>query len=91
MTDVQRALLGDHEAAERVTARGELLPCPWCNRTPEVEYDVLEPFEWAAICPLCGIYPGCCDTEMQARLVWNTRAPILSAEEMEMLHGKENP
>ena len=24
-------------------------------------------------------------------LAWNTRAPILSAEEMEMLHGKENP
>ena len=22
---------------------------------------------------------------------WNTRAPILSAEEMEMFHGKENP
>lgn len=27
----------------------------------------------------------------EARLAWNTRAPILSAEEMEMLHGKENP
>ena len=27
----------------------------------------------------------------QAMLAWNTRAPILSAEEMEMLHGKENP
>ena len=46
----------------------------------------IEPFEWVAICPLCGIYPGCCDTEMQARLAWNTRTPILSAEEMEMLY-----
>lgn len=31
------------------------------------------------------------EAQAQARLAWNTRAPILSAEEMEMLHGKENP
>ena len=30
------------------------------------------------------------EAQAQARLAWNTRAPILSAEEMEMLHGKEN-
>ena len=30
------------------------------------------------------------DADIEARLAWNTRAPILSAEEMEMLHGKEN-
>ena len=28
-------------------------------------------------------------TEYEARLAWNTRAPILSAEEMEMLEGME--
>ena len=27
MDDVTRAMLGDHEAAERLTERGELLPC----------------------------------------------------------------
>ena len=31
------------------------------------------------------------EAQAQARLAWNTRAPILSSEEMEMLHGKENP
>ena len=31
------------------------------------------------------------DYKRDARLAWNTRAPILSSEEMEMLHGKENP
>ena len=44
MDDIKRALLGDHEAAKRVTGT-------------------------------------------RARLAWNTRAPILSAEEMEMLEG----
>ena len=85
LTDIQRAMLGDHDAAARLTEQGVLLPCPWCNRTPEVEYDVLVPFEWVAICPLCGVYPGCCDTEAQARLAWNTRAPILGEREMERL------
>lgn len=31
MTDIQKALLGDREAQERVTERGELLPCPCCG------------------------------------------------------------
>ena len=87
MDDIKRVLLGDHEAAKRLTDAGVLVPCPWCNRTPEVEYDVLKPFEWVVICPLCGVYPGCCDTEAQARLAWNTRAPILSAEEVERLEA----
>ena len=29
--DVKRALLGDHEAAKRLTERYELLPCPCCG------------------------------------------------------------
>ena len=32
--DVKRALLGDHEAARRVTEQGVLLPC-MCGRTPK--------------------------------------------------------
>lgn len=35
-------------------------------------------------------YGGQFDTVAEARLAWNTRAPILSAEEMEMLEGTEN-
>lgn len=41
MTEIDRALLGDREAQEAITARGELLPCPGCNgeetKKPEVE------------------------------------------------------
>lgn len=89
MDDIKRALLGDHEAARRISANGVLLPCPWCDREPDVEYDTMEPFMWNVICPECGVYPSCTDEEWQARLAWNTRAPILSAEEMEMLEGME--
>lgn len=32
MTDIQLSLLGDRDAQERVTERGELLPCPWCRK-----------------------------------------------------------
>lgn len=31
MTDIQKAMLGDKEAAERLTEMGEFLPCPWCK------------------------------------------------------------
>ena len=31
LSDEKRALLGDHEAAKRLTDAGVLLPCPWCG------------------------------------------------------------
>ena len=31
MTDIQKAMLGDKEAVERLTEREELLPCPFCG------------------------------------------------------------
>ena len=31
MADETRALLGDHEAAKRLTEAGVLLPCPSCG------------------------------------------------------------
>lgn len=38
MTDIQKALLGDREAQERVMERGELLPCPHCNGNGKVSF-----------------------------------------------------
>ena len=86
--DVKRALLGDHEAAKRLTDAGVLVPCPGCGgenivdwyRHNEVWYQ----------CDDCGwqgpsVYSeGFADTE-KARLAWNTRAPILSESEMKKL------
>lgn len=94
MDDKMRALLGDHEAAKRLTEAGVLVPCPGCGgenivdwyRHNEVWYQ----------CDDCGwqgpsVYSeGFVDTE-KARLAWNTRALILSAAEMELLEKEAQP
>ena len=85
MGDMTRALLGDHEAAKRLTDAGVLVPCPFCNGSADIEYDTIEPYQFVAYCQNCGVYEGTYDTEKQARLAWNTRAPILSSREMEMI------
>lgn len=90
MDDVMAALLGDKEAAKRLTETGVLLPCPMCGKV-----GVLHSIDGCqtiyAACPVCGIMTRAYKGHEQARLAWNTRAPILSKREMEMLHGKENP
>lgn len=42
MDDIKSALLGDKEAAKRVTLDGELIPCPFCGGDADVvAYDVI--------------------------------------------------
>ena len=111
--DIKLALLGDHEAAKRLTDAGVLVPCPFCGRevrlrrvsngystSPTVIRD-----EWTVECPKGCVRNNVYKSEIfqddkgavviknngadEARLAWNTRAPILSAEEMEMLEGIE--
>ena len=83
--DEKRALLGDHEAAKRLTEAGVLVPCPFCGGEAMVEYDTIEPFEYTVFCGDCGVVPTTSEDEQVARLAWNTRAPILSESEMEVL------
>ena len=82
---IKRALLGDHEAAKRMTEAGVLLGCPFCGGKAMMEYDTIEPFEWAVFCGDCGVMPTSSEDKQVAALVWNTRAPILSESEMEVL------
>ena len=91
MDDVKRALMGDREAAKRLTERGVLLPCMHGNKAimlnsgnywPETLYRVITE-------DTCCMQAKFYHTESESRLAWNTRAPILSAEEMEMLEGME--
>lgn len=126
MTDERKALLGDKEAAKRLTERGVLVPCPFCwkdavmhvvesgpryaehkkeipkgarflrcvcypNGKRYFEYCVKEYIPWCVDTGCCGRISKRFKTLEAAISAWNTRAPILSEEEVEMLDGKENP
>lgn len=83
MDDIKLALLGSKDAARRLTDAGVLLPCPGCRGEDAKHRAVM-----ACVmieCP-CGFMAAGYDLE-EARQIWNTRAPILSAEEMEMLEA----
>ena len=83
MNDIKLAMLGNRDAAKRLTYAGVLLPCPWCYS----KHIVLKEFGLMCfVCADCAAYGPSRKTENAARLAWNTRAPILSAEEMEMLN-----
>ncbi|QUO37939.1 hypothetical protein KFE19_16590 [Dysosmobacter sp. Marseille-Q4140] len=106
MDDCTLALLGDRAAADRITERGELLPCPCCGCGPTTKVQEVEYGLSGTIirCNKCGLslYSSSKKAELIQGAVrnvpienhtiigikrWNTRAPILSAEEMEMLEG----
>lgn len=101
MDDVKLALLGDRAAQERITARGEVLPCPVCHGEakeygPEdwkpTWYDPDsggDPVNYACDCGLTFCI-GSYDYHETLK-EWNTRAQILCAEELERLKdGREN-
>ena len=105
MDDKTRALLGDHEAAKRLTDAGVLLPCAHCGN--DDDYRIVMSFKkdkkkrFGEYYDVCTIYCECCTETVRqaglgkdvaaknASLLWNTRAPILSSREMEMLEGLE--
>ena len=83
MDDVKLALLGDHAAQERITERGELPICPWFGNKMRAY-------------PHQGFFWYQCNCGARSPIVWhatkeralkvaNTRAPILSAGELEGL------
>ena len=85
--DIRAAMLGDHEAAKRLTEAGVLIPCPGCGiHQISVCHVCGDCFIQCDICEWAGPIKG---AEAEARLAWNTRAPILSSKEMEMLEGME--
>lgn len=84
MTDIQRTLLGDHEAAKRLTDAGVLLPC--CGAAPNLRR-FMGLKAWAVECSVNGHIHNTplCDSEYKVCLAWNTRAPILSESELKNL------
>lgn len=97
MKDEKAALLGDKEAARRLTEAGVLVPCPMCKGDEILVRSVSGAFDSGKIstkkytqCRSCFLQTTFYNTEKETRLAWNTRTPILSAEEMEKIYGKEN-
>ena len=88
MDDIKLAMLGNKEAAKRLTDAGVLLPCPMCKGEGALDSEFPMGAFWV-LCTGCGLQTEAFETEAEARLAWNTRAPILSEEEMEMLEGME--
>lgn len=96
LTDIQRAMIGDHHAAERLTERGVLVPCWHCGGTDIIIRKVDGLFGKSAHqrtykyaqCRTCFSQTGHHGTEPKACLAWNTRAPILNVEEIERLEAK---
>lgn len=87
MTDEQKALLGDHEAAKRLTEKGVLLPCPFCGSQAKIK----EPkgarvfpadIYYNAVCTECFAVGPAGKSDGYARHIWNTRAAV-EMEEME--------
>lgn len=92
LDDVTRAMLGDHEAAQRLTEAGVLVPCGHCGKQayisvdPECEPDSTgRKWAYTVVCGTCCATSGLCYSADMARLAWNTRAPILSESELKNL------
>lgn len=89
---VKLALLGDRDAQEQLTAVGVLIPCPKCGG-PGVVYeyhgeDWGQPYTAKCRKNDCFWIGKDFMTKKQAIRDWNTRAPLLSAEELEAIDGK---
>lgn len=94
ITDKERAMLGDREAQEAITERGELLPCWRCGGQAKVETLPTggKPI-YAVSCKEhnCGAY-GCAHQTKEAAIgYWNTRAPVLTPVQMALLGIAREP
>ena len=101
MDDKTLAILGDREAAERLTAAGVLLPCPVCNR----EVDEHGPEDWKPtwydpdsggdpvnyVCE-CGLTFSIGSYDYHETMKeWNTRAPVLTPAQLALLRIGAEP
>lgn len=78
MDDVRAALLGDKEAAKRLTENGVLIPCPWCGRVP-TEDDLAEFWGKMVVfhdCKIAGAMRVKGKTRFDVCIAWNTRAAV---------------
>ena len=89
LDDRTLALLGDKAAQERITARGDLLPCPCCAGKADCWEDTRNQKGFAQ-CLDCELMIQSTSKEA-ARAEWNTRATILTETQMALLKIAEEP
>lgn len=101
MDDKTLALLGDRAAQDRITERGELLPCH-CGCEKQLmnvvrSTNIFGEKGWKSIiqCNLCFSTSTRFSktkklAEKEGRLAWNTRVPILTPEQIKRLEQMEN-
>ena len=94
---IKLAMLGNREAAKRLTDAGyfkasgdlALYRCPFCGSEDVVyeRYLHVARYRWRVVCTSCmaSIDPGHAQQRSTVQIMWNTRAPILSESEMEVL------
>lgn len=88
MDDIKLAMIGNKDAAKRLTEKGVLIPCPMCKGEGALDSEFPMGAFWV-LCTGCGLQTEAFETEAEARLAWNTRAQVPNAEEMERLEGME--
>ena len=85
---IKLAMLGNKEAAERLTDAGVLVPCWRCGGKAEVEtLNTGGKPIYAVVCKkhYCGAYGAAHHTKQKAIEEWNHRPPLLTPTQMEAL------
>lgn len=89
MDDRTLALLGDRAAQERITELGELLPCHCIGSAPQLaQTNIDERNYYHVLCRSCGSGTFLSRNKRIVIKAWNTRAPILTSEQIERLEDK---
>lgn len=84
LDDKSLALLGDREAARRLTEAGVLLECPFCGCRMEVRNGSAYGF-YKTKCVFCGAESAQQGNEILARLRNNIREKVLTPAQLELL------
>lgn len=87
------AIRGNRKIASKFTEQSKALPCPFCGEDKELalKNSFGDSFgnSWL-YCYACEGYGPTRIGEQAARLAWNTRAPLLTPEQIDMLERMES-
>ena len=88
MDDIKLAMLGNKDAAKRLTEAGAMVPC-CCGREAHIKKrDKIIAYKVCCESISCGNETMRWPDKGTAIRVWNTRAPILSESELKKLEEK---